>query len=195
MFTIPFTQHQGYRPKSIIGNATSDAPVEFDLIMADGPNQARVKSLIQATTGLTLDLAQWTPEIQRNVVSALAQCSELFIGTVGAIRNFKAPAQLCRMVAIKVDDKAKDDDEIPIDTGVKFSRVATYIPILALELAFEISSITNKAQIDPRFFELPPGSPASVASPNGTARAVRPRSKRPGTVASPGQTANRPSST
>ncbi len=195
MYMIPFTQRPGYRPKTILGNTTSDSPVEFDLRMASGPDQARVKSLLEATTGLTLDLARWTPEVQRNVVVALERGSELFVSTVGTIRNLSAPAQLCRIVALQVGQHAKDDDPIAIDTGVKFARVAPYMPFLALELAFEIATLTNQAQIDPRFFDSPSGSPVSAATPNGIARGARKRSNARATAASPDQTADRPRTT
>lgn len=189
MFTIPFTESKGYRPKvAIPDNTNSDTPVEFDLMMADGPNQARVKSLIQATTGLTLSLESWTPAVQANVVSALLRSSELFIGTIDAIRNLSAPARLCRLVALKVDEKAKDDEPIPIDTGVKFARVATYMPLLALELAFEISTLTHKAQVDPRFFASPSGSAPSAANQSGAAPAAPTPPAASATAESPTQT-------
>ena len=186
MFPIPFTQAKGFRPKtSIPDNLVSDAPVEFDLRMASGPDQARCKSLLTATAGMALALEHWTPEVQRNVTSALLSSSELFIGTVGAVRNLRAPAILCRLVGIVVPDKAQDDDLFPIDTGVKFARVATYMPFVAMEVAFEISQLTQRAQLDPRFFGSPSGSGPSGAKPNGSATPAPPTSAGTGTAESP----------
>src|SRR5204862_19335 len=82
-----------FTPKfSIPDNDTSETPVSLELFMAAGADQARVKSLLSASAGLTTGLEQWTPAMQQNVVSALHSSCDLFIATVGKIHNLTAPA-------------------------------------------------------------------------------------------------------
>jgi len=196
MYQIPFHRDNDFTPQfSIPGNATSDTPVSMELFMAAGADQARVKSLLAASAGLTTGLERWTPAMQQNVVAALHNGCDLFVATVGTIRNLTAPALLCRRVQLQVPEKAADDDPIPIDTGVKFSRVAPYLPLVALEVAFEISKLTNKSHIDSRFFGSPSGSPASTKRPSGSARGARKPNAAAATAANPGQTATPPRTT
>jgi hypothetical protein len=169
-FTIPFHRLPGFRPKtSIPGNDISDAPVTFDLSMAAGPDHARLKSLLSATAGLASPLQQWTPDVQRAVTEALRSSSQLFVDTVDKIVGLSVPAVLARRLSLVVDASRKDDDPVPIESGHAFARVAPYFPALALEIGFEIMSLTVKGAVDPRFFDSRSALPASGAKPNGSA--------------------------
>lgn len=181
--TIPFFR-EPFTPKTIQGNAESDVPVVFFLSSAGGPDLARIKSILYASINLTHE-ANWTPEVARNVASAFASGSDLFVSTVEKIQGLTVPAALARKVGLDVDAKAKDDTEIPVTTGTAFARVARYSPLLAFEVAMEISRITKDEQIDPRLFPSLTTSPETPAGTSGNAPSVRNARARRGTADGP----------
>ena len=73
------------------------------------------------------------------------------------------------------------DTPIPIKSGYDFSRVCTFWPILAFEVAMAIAKISGNAEIDPRFFAWLSTSAAtatSKTSPTTAARAAKRRKRK-----------------
>jgi hypothetical protein len=170
-YRIPFHRDPGFIPQTIPDNATSDRPVSFELSMAAGPDQARLKSILFATIGMANPTAaSWSAQIQHAVVEAFRMSPELFINTVGRVANLTAPAALCRRVGIEVSDKAGDEDDVPITNGALFAKVAPFMTDLALEVALEIQRLTVKGAIDPRFTKPSSGSPGKSSKRSGSAR-------------------------
>ena len=69
---IPYHQHT-FRPQHAAGQG--DRPVEFDLAPAEGPDQARLKSILFGTAGLVGggegQRQDWSPATQDAVIAAL----------------------------------------------------------------------------------------------------------------------------
>lgn len=192
-YVIPF-HRDVFTPKTIHDNETSDAPTTFELSMAVGADQARLKSILWATgaiAGWLNGSEAWSPEMQASTIECFKTGPQLFINCVAAIANLSAPAALCRRVGISVPEKAKDGDAIPITNGTTFSRVAPYLPNLALEVAFAIQQLTAKGSVDGRFFEQPSGSAETPGNLNGSATSARPTNDGAATAASATRTASR----
>jgi hypothetical protein len=173
-FRIPF-HRETFIPKTINGNDAADLPVSFELSMAAGADHARVKSVLIATAGTAgwIDGENaWSPEMQAAVIEAFRTSPQLFSNCVGAIQNLSAPAVLCRRVGINTPEKAKDEDDIPITNGAQFAKVAPYMVTLGLELACEISRLTQRGAIDPRFTAPSSGSAKTPGTTNGSATAA-----------------------
>jgi hypothetical protein len=178
MVTIPFTE-ETFRPLCVPGNDTAENPVEFDLSAVGGDNKARLKSILMATSGLTAEQREWTPQVQDSVIAAFRTGGPVFADAVSAVRGLNAPVALAVKVGLLQEiPKGLDRQSLfPITTGYQFSRVCGYYPVLALELAMEITRISKQAEIDTRFFSSLSPSPTTPATPRGTAaRATRKRS-------------------
>lgn len=198
-----------YRPPNgvVPGNDDAQLPVEFDLAPAEGPDLARLKSILVATSGLVADM-EWTPSVQQIVVSAFQHGAPAFVATVTAVRNLTVPAAMALRVGLietlpthvppggqsPVPNPAAP---VPIRTGFEFARVCSFISGVAMAVANEILQITNASGIDARFFEPPSGSggqemPGTTA---GSANAAQTPPDAPATAGSPGPKGARPHGT
>lgn len=185
-----------YKPsnKVIPGNETDSNPVEFDLAPAEGPDLARIKSLLIATSGIVGNV-NWSPEAQDAVIKAFETGGPAFVNTIERVRGFTVPAAMAKRAGLILDmpthvPEGKTAPEpnfnapIAIVTGLDFSRVCGFCPVLGMMVAGEIVKLTQKTEVDTRFFELPGGSGGpgiSPASPSTAADASQPPG-RPGTA-------------
>jgi hypothetical protein len=202
-YSIPYTRCPGFRPVNdlVPGNEFSDNPVEFDLAPAWGADLARVRSIITASIGLGQN-GDWSPEVQKAVISSFEHGAPAFINTIEAVRGLTVPAVMAHRAGIipsvphKPGTTTPDYDlQVPIVTGRQFSRVCGAVPAMALNVAIKISQLTSEAQAatDTRFFEQPSGSGGTGTRPRtaGNATAARTTTRRRGTAGKRGKTAKR----
>ncbi|MGE0446807.1 MAG: hypothetical protein AB7P99_16395 [Vicinamibacterales bacterium] len=165
-YTIPYESGTFRPPSAIIpGNDESAEPVEFELVPAEGEDQARLKSVIYATAGMANQ--QWGPEIQRTVIEAFRSAKGLFDQTVPVVRNLSVPYALAVRAGLveapAPGRKATETPaEVPVRTGRDFTKVQGFMPPLAFLLAMEIAKLGRGVDLDARFFE--PASTRSEAS-------------------------------
>lgn len=195
---IPYHRHT-FRPVNDVlpGNATSDNPLEFDIVPAWGGDLARIKSIVFASLGL-VNGDDWGPEAQEAVIAAFGSGAPAFLNTVTAIRGLSVPAIMAVRAgliqtlpqAVK-DGESVADPEAPyqVVNGLQFSRLCGAMPGMSLHVASEIAKISTEAEraMDPRFFKRPSGSggPATAGKGRATnARTARPTSRRRATAAS-----------
>lgn len=189
-YQIPY-ESALFRPDDglIPGNSQADNPVEFDLVPAGGADLARLKSVLFAAAGLTND-GGWSPEMQAATVSAFDHGSGVFERTITGIRGFNIPAAMAVRVGLLTDlpkvadaeGKVRPDPKapVPVTNGFEFAKVAGFQSALALSVAFEVMKISRQvANLDPRLFVRPSGSP-STGTPSGQTGTVRPVRKGPG---------------
>lgn len=200
----------------IPGNSVATFPVEFDLCPAEGPDLARIRSILMATAGLVNEQS-WSPDMQAAVISAFETGAPAFINTVEAVRGMTIPAVMAKRVGIinEVPNHVppgsstpvpNNDAPIPVTTGLHFSRICGFVNLCALsmQLAAEIAKLSNRTTVDPRLFAQPSGSggpttqgqtPTGAAlaksqpEGNGTAarRTRRPASSPPAGTSAPDQ--------
>lgn len=182
-----------FRPVSdvIPGNETADNPVEFDLVPAEGPDLARLKSVVFAAAGLTQE-SSWTPDVQEAVIKAFETGAMAFVNTVEAIRGLTIPAAMAKRVGIITELPTHVPEgttapvpnpkaPIPVLHGLSFSKICGFVPLMAFHVAMRLVDLSNKAEaIDPRFFGQPSGSGGqrTAGQTNGTAGNARRRSRR-----------------
>jgi hypothetical protein len=210
MFVIPFTEDV-YTPddETIPGNSTAVNPVQFDISPAQGPDMARLKSLIYADFGLT-HATNWSPETQEAVIKAFETAGPVFQNTVSGVRGLAVPAALAVKVGIlgamptKVDPQDPNrrvpdrEQAVPVSNGLDFSRVQGYFPVLALRVGMAIMNLNGQApKQDQRFFEQPSGSGGRKTRKRtpGNVPAAQSRSRRRETAGESGQTASGQTST
>lgn len=170
-YEIPLTREELIIPDELIpNNSKAQVPVKFHLSPAADADQARVKSILIATTGLAGDGA-WSPEAQKAIISAFKTGADLFVRTVEKIDGLTVPGWVAKKHALlPAKDFPSLGDKAPfsIETGAQFSQVYGYVLSIALLVAFHIGKLSNQAEgIDPRFFGLPSGS-FGTATPGGT---------------------------
>lgn len=200
MFDVPYHRDTYRIPDVFIpGNSTSDNPTEFDLVPAWGADWARVKSIIVATTGLATT-EEWSADMQKTVIAAFETGGTAFINTVTAVRGLTIPAAMAIRAGIiepKDYNPEQPDAKIPITSGLTFSRVCGALPTIALMVASKIAQLSNKAEIDGRFFVQPSGSGGTGIKKRTRSNATSaPRTpRRRATAASPDPTASQPAGT
>lgn len=203
-YQIPY-HRETVRPVNdvIPGNTQSDNPVEFDIAPAWGADLARIKSVVFASMGLITE-AGWTPELQAAVIGSFETGAAAFVNTVEAIRGLTVPAvmalraglisELPRRVPDGGTEPIQDPNApIPITTGVAFSRICGAVSPMALHVAMKIADLSNRANMDPRFFAQPSGSgiPAMERQTGLTATSAPKRSRRRGTAGNTSRPATR----
>jgi hypothetical protein len=159
-----------YRPPSAVvpNNDTASTPVEFDLAPAEGPDLARLKSIIVSTGGLVGDVV-WTKEVQDLVVAAFHHGAPAFVQTVTAVRGLTVPAAMAVRVGLLAElpvhvpagasaPVPNPEAPVPIPSGRAFAAICGFVPLLAMHIANEILKLTTRSGIDLRFFEPPSGS-------------------------------------
>lgn len=179
----------------IPGNANAADPVEFDLLPAEGPDLARIKSVLVGTAGLVRD-DDWSPAVQNAVIGAFETGAKAFDSTVAAVRGLTVPAAMAKRVGIIQEIPThvptggsqpvpNHEAPIPISSGVAFGRICGFMPVLALVVASEIVKLSNKTDVDPRFFVQPSGSgiPATGKIQRGSAKRARRTPEGSGTAA------------
>lgn len=189
-FTATFGRATVTVPNRIIqGNEQEAAPVRFHIVMASGPDMARLKSILLSNLGtFGKDFDDWDQKVQTSVMSAFAVGAEAFQRTIKQIDNYSCEVALCRHVGMlsAFDASAKDgpaalpdDASYPIVDGQSFTKVAPYgfNMLLATWVALEITKLTESKQIDPRFFVLRSGSstPAPLEPTGSSAKRARTR--------------------
>lgn len=189
---IPFHEST-YRPLCLKGNKDADHPVEFDINAVGGPSRARLKSIIMATAGLAQGM-DWSPATQDSVIAAFQTGGPVFSDGVSAIRNLTAPAALCLKAGLltELPPGTTRQSQIPIVTGREFAAICGYMPILAFEVAMEISKLCGRAEVDPAFFDsfgislglatspIAPGSAGSATSASAVSATAASRIRRRG---------------
>jgi hypothetical protein len=186
-----------YRPPNAVipGNDDDAHPTEFDLLPAEGPDLARIKSAIVGTAGLVID-APWTEQTQDVVVSAIKHGAPAFIETIAAIRGLTVPAAMAHRVGVigelpghlapggssPVPNPAAP---IAVTTGAQFSRICGFLPVLSMFVAQQIVELSNRTGIDARFFEPPSGS-GGQETPGTTPGSATPAPPPPGAPATAG---------
>ncbi len=204
MFEVPYaTDTVRIAADLLPGNDTSDNPLEFDIVPPWGPDLARLKSLMLATTGLTDD--GWSPAMQELVIKAFETGASAFVNTVTAVRGLSVPRAMALRAGIEIHDPKTQ--RVQITTGVDFSKVcgALQLAPIALHVAFQIVALSKKQDVDPRFFVQPSGSggAATVGAGNTSVTTAPNGSGRRGTAAerrarkkksAPGTSAPKPSS-
>jgi len=191
-FDIPYHRHPGFRPINdlVPGNDNADNPVEFDLAPAWGADLARIKSIVLASLGLT-QTSDWSPEIQAAVIAAFDSGAKAFVNTVEAIRGLTIPAVMAVRAGLlvevpKVPGTLTPDPgaKVPVTTGLAFSLICGAVPAMALHVATKIAEISQKTEVDPRFFVQPSGSGGTVTrdTPATTAGSAPATSRRRGTA-------------
>lgn len=188
-----------FRPGDDIlpGNSTAAAPLEFDLAPAEGPDLARLKSIIVGTGGLTGDIP-WTEAAQGIVVSSIVHGRDAYVNTVTAIRGLTVPAALALRAGLvdtegvpkkihRAGEDPRPDLEAPIAvrTGYAFAKVCGFMPGIAMTVAGKIAELTNAQAIDPRFFApgFGSGEAATPAPKPTTAEPAQPPPDGPATAA------------
>lgn len=183
---IPY-QRTTFRPE--LPGSGPERPVEFDLVPAEGPDLARLKSVLFGSVGLT-DGADWSPATQEAVTAALDKGRDAFASTVEAIRHLTVPAALAKRVGLieELPETVQDgetvpnpDAPIPVRNGREFARICGFVPILAFVVAMEVIALSNKADIDLRFFGSRSGAggrETSDPTPTTASSARPPRERR-----------------
>lgn len=189
-FNLPLHDDIYTVPNSLIpDNIESQTPVRFHILPAAGADQARLKSLLVATTGL-IGIDDWTPRMQEMVIKAFQNGGDLFTRTVEKIEGLTIPAKFAKrhMLAPPSELENWKDPKapFPIVTGTQYSQIAGYWPVLSLAVAYEIQKLTGEAQsLDGRFFQQPSGS-SSTETPEKTNSTARSAKKRRGARATAG---------
>jgi len=198
VFTIP--------DEVVPGNSTDKQPVRFHLAPAEGPDVARLRSVITATAGVMH--GDWSPEVQRAVTAAFSHGAPGFVDTVERIEGLTIPAALALRARLieKLPTAIRPGTGVPVEdpeapiavtSGRAFAAIAGFELVLSTRVAQEILRLTNETGIDPRFFASPSGSPAAE-TPAATPTAVTAAPTAPeglATAASPDPTAPPPDGT
>lgn len=188
-----------YKPDDIMvpGNSTASNPVEFDLCPAEGPDLARIKSVLVATSGL-VQTENWGPDMQAAVIAAFENGAPAFINTIEQVRGMTIPAAMAKRVGIisEIPTHVKPgtsttvpnfEAPIPVTTGLHFSRICGFVNMTALtmQVAKEIAVLSNRTEIDPRLFVQPSGfgGTGMPSGLNGTAADVPGQPEGNGTAA------------
>jgi hypothetical protein len=178
------------------GNSTATNPLTFGLAPAEGPDIARIKSVLVAAAGLNAD--SWHAGQQDAVIHAFTTGAPAFVNTITKITGLSIPAAMALRVGLPVPD---GQDTVAIVNGYQFSRIVgfTEMLVLSMALAAEILKLSGSSHVDPRLFAQPSGlqplgtaTPAkgtnatsAPAPPEGSATAAGPTrrraSRRPGT--------------
>lgn len=181
-YQIPFSQSRYVVPDNIVpGNAKAENPVVFYLSPAQGPDQARLKSIVFATLGVSSTNPDWSKEMQDAVIAAYARGADVFVRTIDKIEGLTVPGLMAKRAMVIPPDQAEsiqDSASIPIKSGSDFAMISGYVITMSFQVACEIARITRGLEdTDPRFFGQPFGSPsAATAGPTpGTASSVRKR--------------------
>jgi hypothetical protein len=159
MFEVPYAGGTARIPNALIpGNEESNAPVEFDITPAWGPDMARLRSVLEAS--LSISGPSWDPATQDVVIKAFETGAGAFVNTVAGIRNLSIPKAMALRAGILVDPKGPADLKVPIVTGEQFGRICGDPHLLGITLyvAFEIMKLSKANRVDPRFFTQPSGS-------------------------------------
>lgn len=195
-YEIPFHEDT-YTPKTIKGNETDPTPVRFWLSAAGGADLARLKSVQIASLGLALGGSNgWSPETQKSVIAAFGTGADAFRGTIDKIENLTVPVRLAIKAGLVTEPPANNAKSLVVATGFAFSKVCPWLPVLALEIAYQIMKISDEAEVDARFFDSLTTSPKTPAATSGTvprvqkARARRETAAGKTTTASTDQTSN-----
>lgn len=176
---VPF-HRDPFKPRSIPGNDTAEAPVVFDLSMVGGPDRVRLKGLLYAISGLA-SFHDWQPDIQAQVIDGFRQAPQIFAHGIDAIHGLTIATGLAKKIGLveTIPDGTSLDTPFPVTTGAQFAALAPYQIVLAMEVAVQISKLSDDGEVDPRFFPWPGTSSGNSASPRGTApRAARRRAAR-----------------
>ncbi len=186
--TIPFHQVT-FRPKlAIKGNDESPTPVEFEISAAGGPDRARVKSLMYASSRVLLSRAsQWTPEVHASVLKGFEVGGAVFERTVDAVRNLTVPASMALKAGVlaSLAPGRGAETPVPITTGQDFAKIAGYCPILAFEVLTQILRLSDEGEIDLRFFDSLITSLATPTGQSGSAATAKSGSGGNATAAGP----------
>jgi hypothetical protein len=196
-YHVPYARDT-FKPTNdmIEGNETADNPVEFDIVPAWGGDLQRIKAIVYSAIGL-VQSTDWTPEVQRAIAQSCDFGAAAFINTVTAIRGLTIPAVMALRAGLIPELPTKQDGtnivpdpEAPyhVTTGIAFSRIAGALPAMALHVASRIGSISDKAEMDPRFFTQPSGfggTGTQDPAKDTTARTARRTSRRRGTAGKP----------
>jgi hypothetical protein len=181
-----------YRPDDVLiaGNSVSTFPVEFDICPAEGPDLARIRSILVATAGLVNEQS-WSPDMQAAVISAFETGAPAFINTVEAVRGLTIPAAMAKRVGIISEVPThvpqgsstpvpNTEAPIPITTGLHFSRICGFVNLsaLSMQLASKIAELSNRVNVDPRLFVQPSGS-GGTTTPGQMPTAVAPAKSQP----------------
>lgn len=159
-------QPDTFRPQ--VGNDSTENPLEFDIVPAWGADLARVKSIVYSSMGLSQD-QDWSPETQRAVGAAFEGGAVMFVNTVTAIRGLTVPAAMALRAGLIIElpfrvapgqSEPQPDPQapIPVTTGLQFSKLAGALVVIAFEVAMAIGKLSDRANLDPRFFGRPSGS-------------------------------------
>lgn len=197
---IPYSQDIYRLPDALSpGNSVTEQPIQFTLEPAWGPDLARIKSVIFATAGL-VQFSDWSPDMQNAVTEAFEHGARAFINTITKIEGLTIPALMAKRAGLipalptkVVDGQPVPDPQapVPILDGLAFSKICGSGSVLALSMsvAARIASLSEDAQVDPRFFAQPSGSggPETRPATATTATAARPTSRRRGTAGKGGR--------
>lgn len=187
MFEAPYSTATIKIPNVLVpGNEESDNPLEFDIAPAWGPDIARLRSVMEASSVVGGD---WDPATQDTVVKAFQTSGGAFVNAVTAVRGLVVPFQMALRAGLvaAMQPSAKPDQKIPVTTGADFSRISSDPNMLGISLfvAYEVMKLTKANNVDSRFFMQPSGS-SGVGTGRRTrtiAGSARRTSKGPGTAA------------
>lgn len=189
-YQIPYNDSTFVIPDEVIpGNSKAADPVIFHLSPAQGPDQARLKSIIFATLGVSSQSPDWSKEIQDAVIAAYGRGADVFVRTVDKVEGLTVPGKMAKRAMVIPPDKADtvpDDANIPIRSGSDFALISGFVITMSFQVACEIARITRGLEdTDPRFFARPSGSPSTeTADPTPTtAGSVRKRRGKRATAA------------
>lgn len=198
MLHIPYHTETYKLPDGLVpGNSTSENPVQFHLAPAWGADLARIKSVIFATSGL-VQADDWSPAMQQAVSEAFEHGSKAFGNTILKIDGLTIPATMAQRAGLiadlptfvpvgKTEPEPNPQAPVPVINGIAFGRICGSGSVLAVSMsvAAKIASLSEEAQVDPRFFAQPSGSGGPVTQPATTTTAKRARriSRRRGTAA------------
>jgi hypothetical protein len=182
---LQLSYHQNtYTPTDdfIPGNSTASNPVRFELAPAEGADLARMKSILVAVAGLVAD--GWAAGDQAAVIRAFETGAPAFVNTVERVHGLSVPVAMAKRVGLPVQDGQTD---VPVVTGYDFSKVCGFSEMMTLtmQLAAEILKLSNKLQVDPRFFAQPSGSlpPVTAGPVTGTSATPAPQQSEGGATA------------
>ena len=187
---VPFTQQRYQVEDTLIpGNSTDPNPVVFHLSPAQGPDRARLRSILFATGTLSDDLQEWDQRTQDAVIASYGRGGQLFIATIDKVEGLTIPGAMAKKTLLVPSDKwdeVPDDATIPIRSGTDFGMVSGYLLALSFSVAMEILKISKLLDnMDRRLFDLPSGSPSPEKpqpTPGTVGRVKRQRSGRRATA-------------
>lgn len=166
-------------------NKRSD-PVEFDLSPVDDASMAKLKGFIFASAWMVHGSSANATESQiQNAVSGFRNIAGVFTNGVEAVRNLGVPLALAKKVGLVSPEQSKSlpsDYVHPIKTGAEFELVAPYLQALSTSVAFKLSEVSSKSEIDPSFFASATTSRKSSGSRSGSARRVQTPNEAGGTA-------------